>query len=126
MDRRERRPAVLVVSERRSDVDVMLDAVAAVEGTALFVPDFDRALCAIRTGFAPDVVVVDLGYSTAAVYAFLRSLFEDPVARKTPVLGTSRRKRALFQLAPRDAQREVPFPSSPAVARALIGAVASG
>ncbi len=120
MDRRVCRPAVLAISARRADLDVILDAVEPVGGALLLVPDFDRALSAIRSGFRPDAIVVDLVFSTDGLYRFLRSLFEERVTRRTPVVGTSRRRRAVFQLAPRDARREVPFPSSPAAAGALL------
>lgn len=116
---------VLVVAERRKNLDVIWNALVEWGPGLLRVRHFDQGISAIRSGFQPVVIVIDLTFSTAEVYGFLRSLFDEPTTRSTPVLGSSQRKSALFQLAPRGRARTVPFPSTATSARALLQAIAS-
>jgi len=111
MNVRRRCETVLLVNEDREFIDVAGDALRAQGLAVLLVPGFDRALAAMRSGFSPDAILVDLTTGAARFGKFLQVLFEEPAWRAVPVLGVSEATNAIFQISPRHQCRKLPFPS---------------
>ena len=105
---------VLLVNEDRTRIDLTGDALRAERLTVLLVPGFKQGVAALRSGFKPNVILVDLVASVrhmSRVTGFLQLLSDDPAWRDLPVLGTSsspgvllhyrRRRRLMAPSAPR-------------------------
>jgi CheY-like chemotaxis protein len=101
---------VMVVNDDRAFIDVVGDALR-VEGLAvLLVPGVHDAIRALRTGFRPDAVLVDLFRGAAEVHVLVGELQATPPLASTPVIMRSRRAERLAQIAPRSRKQLLALP----------------
>ncbi len=125
MTTRRRCETVLLVNEDRDCVDVTGDALRAQGLFVLLAPGIERALAAMRSGFAPDAILLDVTAGGREVSAFVRAVAEETALSAVPVLCVSEGSRAMLQVSPLHLRRELPVPSSATELAELLEALSS-
>jgi CheY-like chemotaxis protein len=88
---------IMVVNDDRSFIDIVGDALRAEGLAVLLVPGIPQALAALRSGFRPDALLLDV-LPQAPVGELLEVVWSTPELRTVAVIATERHADHLAEL----------------------------